>query len=272
MESGQERTLCEKNEGSARLNMEAIQIDHIIMAALFFVVAVIYSSVGHAGASGYSAVMALFNVAPVLMRPTSLMLNLIVGSIGLYRFKKAGLVNLRAVGPFLITSMPAAYWAARMDIKKQHFYLALGLVLLFSGVKLMTRKPTGDDVNEVKNAPMLVALISGGIIGFFSGITGTGGAIFFTPLLLKMKWADPKNAAGLSVVFVLANSIFGLAGILKSSEFFDFRLSIIWVMAVVIGAIIGTHLGVFKFSNTKIQKMLGVVMTIAAIKLLYMSF
>ncbi len=252
--------------------METIQSDHLIMAVFFFFVAVIYSSVGHAGASGYSAVMALFNIAPILMRPTSLLLNLVVGSIGLYRFQKAGFVNLRVVAPFLMTSMPVAYWAAQMDIEKQYFYLALGLVLLFSGVKLIINKSSTSSLSEVKDPPLLLALFCGGIIGFLSGITGTGGAIFFTPLLLKMKWADPKNAAGLSVVFVLANSVFGLAGILKSSEFFDLQLSLIWVLAVLMGALIGTHLGVFKFSNSKIQKMLGVVMTIAAIKLLSLSF
>ena len=251
--------------------MEAVQIDHLVMAFLFFVVAVVYSSVGHAGASGYSAVMALFNIAPVLMRPTSLMLNLVVGSIGLYRFQKAGLINLKVVGPFLITSMPSAYWAAQLNVEKKYFYLALGLVLLFSGSKFLLSRSAKSDSASIKEAPVFASLVWGGVIGCLSGITGTGGAVFFTPLILKMNWADPKKAAGLSVVFVLANSIFALAGIFKSSQFFDFRLSALWVVAVILGAIVGTHFGVSKFSNNKIQKVLGVVMVVAAVKLLMLG-
>ena len=251
--------------------MEAVQIDHLVMAFLFFVVAVVYSSVGHAGASGYSAVMALFNIAPVLMRPTSLMLNLVVGSIGLYRFQKAGLINLKVVGPFLITSMPSAYWAAQLNVEKKYFYLALGLVLLFSGSKLLISRSTKSEYTPIKKAPLFTSLFWGGVIGFLSGVTGTGGAIFFIPLILKMNWADPKNAAGLSVVFVLANSIFALAGIIKSSQFFEIRLSALWAVAVILGAVVGTHFGVFKFSNYIIQKVLGVVMVIAAVKLLILG-
>lgn len=251
--------------------MDVIQIDHLVMACLFFVVAVVYSSVGHAGASGYSAVMALFSIAPVLMRPTSLMLNLVVGSIGLYRFQKAGLINLKVVGPFLITSMPSAYWAAQLNVEKKYFYLALGLVLVFSGSKLLLSRSAKSEFTPIKEPPLFASLFWGGVIGFLSGITGTGGAIFFTPLILKLNWAEPKKAAGLSVVFVLANSIFALAGVFKSSQFFDFKLSALWAASVILGAIVGTHFGVFKFSNNKIQKVLGVVMVIAAVKLLMLG-
>lgn len=244
----------------------------MLMAVLFLVVAVIYSSVGHAGASGYSAVMALFSVSPALMRPTALMLNLVVGSIGFYRYYRAGLANLRVVTPFLVGSMPAAYWAAQLDFEKKYFYLALSAVLTFSGVKLLFSRTKNECNDDVQRASLPISFFTGGFIGVLSGITGTGGAIFFTPLLLKMKWADPKNAAGLSVVFVLANSVFGLAGIFSSSVFFDFQLTIVWVVAVMFGAIIGTRFGIFKFSNLKIQKVLGVVMVIAAVKLIAMSF
>lgn len=244
------------------------QLDFFIITVLFFIVAAIYSSVGHAGASGYSAVMGLIGVSPILMRPTSLMLNLVVGSIGLYRFRKAGLIDLKKVSPFLMASMPAAFWSAQLNIEKEYFYLALGFILLVSGLKLVFSRPSAADTFQVKKVTLPIALTVGGIIGVFSGITGTGGAIFFTPLLLKMKWADPKHAAGLSVVFVLANSVFGLAGIFKSSVFFEVSFMVIWVFAVVIGAVIGTYFGVFKFSNINFQKMLGVVMMVAAIKLL----
>ncbi|NJM09495.1 MAG: sulfite exporter TauE/SafE family protein [Bdellovibrionaceae bacterium] len=248
--------------------MEVWHLDFFIITVLFFVVAVVYSSVGHAGASGYSAVMALFGISPLLMRPTSLMLNLVVGSIGLYRFHKAGLVNLRKVGPFLVASMPAAYWSAQLNVEKTFFYSVLGFVLLVSGLKLVFGKPSTNGDFRVNNVSLPVAMSAGGIIGVLSGVTGTGGAIFFTPLLLKMKWADPKHAAGLSVVFVLANSVFGLAGIFKSSVFFDIWLTAVWIIAATIGAVIGTYFGVFRFSNSGILKVLGAVMIVAAIKLL----
>ena len=147
----------------------------------------------------------------------------------------------------------------------------MGLVLLFSGSKFLFSRSAKSDSASIKEAPVFSSLVWGGAIGFLSGITGTGGAIFFTPLILKMNWADPKKAAGLSVVFVLANSIFALAGIFKSSQFFDFKLSALWAASVILGAIVGTHFGVFKFSNNKIQKVLGVVMVIAAVKLLMLG-
>lgn len=248
--------------------MELGQLDFFIITLLFLAVAAAYSSVGHAGASGYSAVMALFSVSPILMRPTSLMLNLVVGTIGLYRFSKAGLVDFKKIIPFLAASMPATYWAAQLTIEKKYFYLALGIVLLISGARLVFNKTSTSSEPEVRHVSLPIALIAGGGIGALSGITGTGGAIFFTPLLLKMRWAEPRSAAGLSVVFVLANSIFGLAGIFKSSEFFDFKVMAVWILAVTIGAVIGTYFGVFKFSNLKIRKTLGAVMIVAAFKLL----
>ncbi len=251
--------------------MDALPLDYLLMGFLFFAVAGLYSSVGHAGASGYSAVMALFNIAPVLMRPTSLMLNLVVGSIGLYRFHRAGFVNFKLVAPFLLASTPAAFWSAQLNISKTYFYLALGLVLLFSGLKLVLTSSVENSSLDLRKPPLLLSLLSGGVIGLFSGITGTGGAIFFTPLLLKMKWADAKSAAGLSIVFVLVNSIFGLAGIYSSSLFFELHWTLLWVVAVLVGALVGTQIGIFKFSNLKIQKMLGLVMLIAAVKLIAMG-
>jgi hypothetical protein len=113
-----------------------------------------------------------------------------------------------------------------------------------------------------------MAFFAGGMIGAFSGITGTGGAIFFTPLLLKMRWAGARHAAGLSLVVVMANSIFGLAGILNSSQFFDLDLTLAWVSAVAAGAAIGSRFGAFEFSDSRIQKVLGCVMMVSAFKLL----
>ena len=251
--------------------MSSSLTEYVFVTFLFFIVATIYSSVGHAGASGYSAVMALFSISPIFMRPTALILNLVVGSIGLYRFHKAGLINLKTVTPFLVTSVPATFWASQLKLNKEVFYVLLGGILLATGLKLVFGNENKIQLEETKAVPFVWSLPTGAVIGFFSGITGTGGAIFFTPLLLRMNWANPKSASGASVVFVLVNSIFGLAGIYQTTNIFEFRIMIIWLLAVIIGAIFGTYLGIFKYTNTGIQKILGLIMIIAALKLILMS-
>lgn len=254
--------------------MELFSYDFFIITILFFSVAIVYSSVGHAGASGYSAVMALMSVQPLMMKTTSLMLNIAVGVIGFYRFYQAGLIDLKKVWPFIILSMPVAFFASKLTIDKRIFFFLLAIMLLISGVKYFIQKPTSSlDAfyfrdNEI---PKPAAIVSGGVIGFLSGITGTGGAIFFTPLLLSAGWAKPREAAGLSVCFVLANSIFALAGITNVGAFIDVKLSLIWILTVVLGALVGTYLGIVKFSGSNIKKVLGIVLVIASIKLFALS-
>lgn len=158
--------------------MEIWSSGFLLITMLFFFVAIAYSSVGHAGASGYSAVMAIVGVSPILMRPTSLMLNIIVGSIGFYRFHRAGLVNFKKVLPFLVTSMPVAYWSAQLIIEKKYFYLALGIILLISGTRLLFKNTSEQSTYKAQDVFWPAALFAGGFIGFLSGITGTGGAIF----------------------------------------------------------------------------------------------
>lgn len=247
--------------------------DAALISALFFLVAIVYSSVGHAGASGYAAILALFSVAPEIMRPTSLILNVVVGSFGLFRFYRAGLIDFKKVFPFLVASTPAAFFSASLNVDKKVFFVLLGILLLLTGGRLLLgagRKSEG--TRTVREIKIPVAMGAGGTIGLCSGLTGTGGAIFFTPLLLGAKWAEPREASGLSVVFVLANSIFGLAGIWSSTRVIDVRQIIIWSMVVLAGALIGTHFGIKKIPDAKLKRILGLVLLVASYKLLSRGF
>lgn len=247
--------------------------EFLIVSLAFFVVAVAYSSVGHAGASGYAAILALFNAAPEMMRPTSLVLNICVGSFGIYRFYKAGLIDFKKVMPFLLGSIPAAFFSAQIKVDKKYFYLTLGVVLLFSSCRLLFKKTNKEElVQNIKPIVLPVAIITGALIGFLSGITGTGGAIFFTPLLLAAHWAAPREASGLSVVFVLVNSIFGLAGIGTAAAQIPIGNISVWGVTVLLGAFVGTYLGIKKLREDKLVKVLGGVLLVASLKLLSGAF
>ncbi|MFC0677014.1 sulfite exporter TauE/SafE family protein [Lysobacter korlensis] len=240
------------------------------LAALFLLVAVLYSSVGHAGASGYIAAMALLGFAPEQVRPTALALNLLVGGIGLVRFACAGHVRWRNVLPFVLASAPAAYFAAQLRLPKDSYSMLLGLVLLVAAAGVF-RSASGaereDRVAAGGRVPWLIGLLTGGAIGVLSGLTGTGGAIFLTPLLLFAHWMPTREASGTSVAFVWINSLTALAGLLQATGTLPPALPL-WLGAVAIGAVIGTQLGLKWLPVRGLRHALGVVLLVAAGKLL----
>jgi len=243
----------------------------LLLALLFALVAVLYSSVGHAGASGYLAAMALVGLAPEQMRPTALALNLLVGGIGLLRFWRGGFVRWRNVLPFALASAPAAFFAARVQLPKQSYSLLLGLILLIAalGVFRSATRAASEDVRaQGRVVPWLPALLAGGAIGVLSGLTGTGGAIFLTPLLLFMHWMPTREASGTSVAFVWINSLTALAGLLQAQGTLPRALPL-WLVAVAVGALIGTQLGLKWLPVRMLRYALGVVLLIAAGKLLF---
>lgn len=243
----------------------------LLLALLFALVAVLYSSVGHAGASGYLAAMALVGLAPEQMRPTALALNLLVGGIGLLRFWRGGFVRWRNVLPFALASAPAAFFAARVPLPKQSYSLLLGLILLIAalGVFRSATRAASEDVRaQGRVVPWLPALLAGGSIGVLSGLTGTGGAIFLTPLLLFMHWMPTREASGTSVAFVWINSLTALAGLLQAQGTLPEALPL-WLGAVAVGALVGTQLGLKWLPVRMLRYALGVVLLIAAGKLLF---
>ena len=243
----------------------------LLLALLFLAVATLYSSVGHAGASGYLAAMALLGFAPEQMRPTALALNLLVGGIGLFRFWRGGHVRARNVLPFVLASAPAAFFAAQIKLPKESYSLLLGLVLLAAAVGVFrgaARADADDSAAMGRRVPWVPGLLIGTAIGVLSGLTGTGGAIFLTPLLLFAHWMPTRQASGTSVAFVWINSLTALAGLLHVTDTLPHALPM-WLVAVAVGALIGTQLGLKWLPVKTLRYALGVVLLIAAGKLLF---
>jgi uncharacterized protein len=242
----------------------------LLLALLFLVVAALYSSVGHAGASGYIAAMALLGFAPEQVRPTALALNLLVGGIGLLRFWRGGFVLPRNVLPFVLASAPAAYFAAQVQLARESYSMLLGLVLLVAAAGIFrsaTRAETEDSRASGRRVPWPAGLLIGAAIGVLSGLTGTGGAVFLTPILLFAHWMPTRMASGTSVAFVWINSLTALSGLLQGGGTLPATLPL-WLGVVAVGALIGTQLGLKWLPVRGLRYALGVVLLVAAAKLL----
>lgn len=242
----------------------------LLIGALIFIVAVLYSTVGHAGASGYLAAMALFGVAPAVMKPTALTLNIIVAAVGTFRFIRAGFFSWRTFWPFAIASIPAAFIGGWLTLPAAVYKGIVGAVLLYSAVRIFFSAKSADD-HETHRVPVAVALIWGAAIGLLSGLTGVGGGIFLSPVLLLMHWAKTKETSGVSVTFILVNSVAGLLGhglfahLAKVSTLP--RMALIWAPIALLGGMIGTELGTRRLPIAGIRRWLSVVLVIAGLKL-----
>ncbi|KAB2880120.1 sulfite exporter TauE/SafE family protein [bacterium] len=236
----------------------------LYITILMFLAAALYSSVGHAGASGYLAIMALFSFAPEQMKPTALALNIFVALIGTYRFYRAGFFSWKLFYPFAIASIPFAFLGGRMDLHVDTYRIVVGIVLLYAAWRLTAaiRNPA-----TVKTPRIWVSLMIGAGLGFVSGLVGVGGGIFLTPLLLLMNWSETKIASGVSAAFILVNSISGIIGNWKNIDHITPTI-VPFAAAVVIGGLIGTHLGTRKFDVATLRKVLAIVLVIASIKLI----
>ncbi len=227
-----------------------------------FVVAVLYSSVGHAGASGYIAVMSLLSFAPAQIRPAALALNVLVALIGSWQFYRAGHFNWRLFWPFAVLAIPLAFLGGYVTLPSAAFKVLMGLVLVYSALRLVL--PAGaEKPATLPSVPL--ALGAGAGIGLLSGLTGTGGGIFLTPLLLLMGWATAKPAAAVSALFILCNSVAGLTGnLLGGGKLPDFLLPLL--VAAGVGGYIGSRLGSRWFPAKLIKAFLAAVLLVAGIK------
>ena len=241
----------------------------VLLCGLFFAAALLYSSVGHAGASGYIAAMALLGMAPEAMRPTALTLNIIVATLATWRLWRAGLVSIPTLVPLVLASIPLAFWGGTIQLPGHVYRPLVGLVLLVAAAKFLLQ-PKDESRPEAAHAaapPLWAALLTGAAIGLLSGLTGTGGGIFLSPLLLLFGWANARRSAGLAAPFILLNSIAGLAGSFAKSHALPPELP--WfALAVLAGALIGTQLSIKLFSPQVLQRVLGVVLLVAAGKFL----
>jgi len=237
----------------------------ILIIFAVFVVAVLYSSVGHGGASGYLAVMALFAVSPEVTRPTALTLNLFVASIAFVQFYRAGHFDWRIFLPFAAGSIPLAFVGGMIHLPTTVYKIILGICLFLAAIRLALNLKSESEIRAPK---IWICLLIGAILGFVSGLVGVGGGIFLTPILLLMNWTETKRAAGISALFILVNSISGLLG--NYAQVLKLPASVyIWIIAAIIGGILGATLGSYKFNSLVLRRVLAVGLMIAGVKLIF---
>ena len=246
--------------------------DPLVLAALFLVAAALYASVGHAGASAYLAAMALLGVVPEVARPTALALNICVASFVTLRFWRAGLLQPRALLPLVIASIPLAFVGGAIHVPPSLYKPLLGVVLLVAAAGFIrtARKASDEQPDKQPTIPLLPALLLGGTIGLLSGLTGTGGGIFLSPVLIVAGWTTTRQASGIAAGFILVNSISGLLGNISAVGSVPSALPL-WIGAVLVGAVIGAEIGSRRASPPQLRYALGAVLALAGLKLIFLG-
>ena len=210
--------------------------------------------------------MALFNTAPAVMRPTALVLNVLVASFASWRYIRAGFFDWRSLWPVLIGAIPMAFLGGWIQLPGAYYRPLVGMVLLFAAARLIFA-PVAPAARPTRPMPVALGVPSGILIGFLAGLTGTGGGIFLSPLLLFAGWATPRAASGIAAAFILCNSIAGLAGNFAAVRALPPDLPYL-AGAALAGAVVGTTLGISRFANATILKALGLVLLIAGLKMI----
>lgn len=237
------------------------------LTLLLFLAALLYASVGHAGASGYLAAMALFGLAPEVMKPTALVLNILVASIATLKFYRAKCFSWPIFWPLALTSVPFSFIGGTLSLPGGVYKPIVGVVLLYAAVRMWLMKPT-EGPTAIKPMPLWAALSTGAVIGLLSGLTGVGGGIFLSPLLLFLSWADTRQTSGVSAAFILVNSVAGLLGHLSSLTLLPDAIPI-WTIAAGVGGWIGAEYGSRRFGNPTIRRLLAAVLVIAGLKMMF---
>lgn len=237
-----------------------------IFLLLLPIISFLYASVGHGGASGYLALMALFSFAPETMKPTALILNLFVAGISFYYYYKGGHFNKKLFIPFALSSIPLAFWGGTIEIDATLYKKILAFLLVFAILKMLN--VFGKEHEFIKPIKWGQGLLIGAIIGFFSGLIGIGGGIILTPIILLFHWGNMKEAAAVSALFIWVNSAAGLFGQISSGVHLEME-SFILVAIALIGGIAGGYLGSKKINNQKLRYILAFVLMIASVKLFF---
>ena len=240
---------------------ETLTLTLLVLAA-----ALLYASVGHGGASGYLAAMALFNVAPEVMKPTALVLNLFVAGLGTVRYAQAGCFSWNTFWPFAVVSIPCAFLGGMWTLPVAAYKIILGVVLLFAAWRLAV-KQSAHAPPGLKPIVLPGAVGLGAAIGLLSGLTGVGGGIFLSPLLLLLGWADVRKTAGVSAAFILVNSAAGLLGHWESVKSLPHEI-LWWAPAALLGGIVGAELGSHRLTPLTMRRMLAAVLVVAGLKML----
>ena len=245
--------------------LHAVEIALLLLA--FAGIAALYSSVGHGGATGYLAMMALLGIAPVLARPGALWMNCFVATLAYLRFRRAGYFDRGLFSRLAITSIPMAWWGSRLELEAGVHASVVAVALAGAG-SLLFRGGHSWFNREVRPAPVGLTLLVGAALGMMAGLTGIGGGVFLTPLLLLFGWSSTRSAGGVSALFILVNSAAGLIGLGERALVGD-PLLLAGPPVAVLGAIGGTRLGVHRWSIPAFQRALAVVLWIAALKLVF---
>ncbi len=252
---------------------EVLPAETLLLALLFLAVATLYSSVGHAGASGYLGAMAFVGLAPETMRPTALALNILVAALVTVRFARAGLVPWATLAPFLLGSVPLAFVGGAVRLPASIYGPLVGVVLLLAAARLFAAagsSTVAEARHLLRPLPAVAGAAVGAILGLLSGLTGTGGGIFLTPVLLFARWAETRAAAGASSVFILANSVAGLAGNVAGIGALPPAIPL-WLIAVAAGAVVGSRLGTRRLAVPTLRRALAAVLVIAGLKLIVLG-
>lgn len=239
----------------------------VTLALLMGVAAALYSTVGHGGASAYLAIMALWGVAPETMRPTALALNLVVAGIACWRYMRMGQINWRLVAMFAVSAAPAAYVAGSIHLPSDIYKPLVGVMLWLAAIRLFWN-PAATANRQPAPPNIHVAIPVGILLGFLAGLTGTGGGIFLSPLIILFGWEDTRRTSGVAAAFILINSIAGLAGNVASVGQLPPELPF-FAGAVAVGALVGSQLGTRIFDKRRLLQTLGLVLLIAGAKLVF---
>ena len=240
-------------------------LSEYVTAGLIFFGAILYSSVGHGGASSYIAIMSIMGTPINAIKPIGLVLNIIVSSIASYRFIKNKLFNFKVFLPVAIGSIPAAFLGGYINLPSEAYRFLVGIILLFAGFQFLFnifkyfKKKSNQPVNY------LLGIFAGVMIGFLSGLTGTGGGIFLSPLIVFLGWTSVKGASGTAAAFILFNSISGLLGNATSVSLISDTI-FLYAFAVIGGVLIGTQLGIKILNEHHMKNVLGVVLIVAGFK------
>jgi len=240
----------------------------ILFYCLLFLVAFLYASVGHGGASGYLALMAIFSIAPEVMKPTALLLNLFVSLIAFIQFYRGNHFRWKIFWPLALASIPMAFIGGILTIDASIYKKILGIFLLIPVARFLFFANT--PASEIKKSNLALSLLIGAAIGFLSGLIGIGGGIVLSPILLFFKWTDQKQTAAISALFIFVNSLSGLAGQLTKG--IQFNSNMLWYVLIAFGGgMLGAYLGAIKFKQTILKNVLAVVLLLAVFKLLFIG-
>jgi len=234
----------------------------VLLCLAVMAAAALYSSVGHGGASAYIALMALAGLAPEEIRPAALVLNILVAGLGAWRYLRAGRFDWRVFWPFAVAAIPAAFLTGGIDVPESVYRPLLAAALALAALRYLVW-PRIDAVKPSTPPRALIALPTGAALGALAGLTGIGGGVYLSPLLVWAGWADPQRATGIAACFIVVNSAAGLAG--RTASLASLPAFLPWLaLAALIGAVIGTSWSLKGLSRTGVLRVLGVVLGVAA--------